>query len=70
MEDKHHFVGWFVLIHFGISFLFLVIRMSLLGVLGWRIRMKCQTLGFCLGHDLSIVRVSPMSGSVLSMEST
>ena len=30
---------------------------------------KCPTLGFCSGHDLRVVRLSPMSGSVLGMES-
>ena len=31
---------------------------------------KHVTLGFGSGHDLRVVRLSPMSGSMLSVEST
>ena len=30
---------------------------------------KCLTLDFCTGHNIRVMRLSPVSGSMLSVES-
>lgn len=52
-----------------VGLLFLFLREMHLEAPGWLTRFELLTLGFRLGHEVRVVKLSPASGSALGMES-